>query len=145
MAPNRHARMHWDARGIRSTINMVLFELSLDQFNMFLVLHASFRQPSTLAPRGTSQDFNVDDGGVVHNMAPNCHARTHCDASSAGSTIDMVLLELFLKEFNMFVRWQLDLRASFRQPLTLGPGGTQDKHFNVTLSEWNIGLLDGLN
>ncbi|KAI5778812.1 hypothetical protein DFH27DRAFT_618922 [Peziza echinospora] len=35
--------------------------------------------------------------------------------------------------------------ASFRQLSTLEPTSTQDKHSKVTLSEWNIGLLDGLN
>ncbi|KAI5778809.1 hypothetical protein DFH27DRAFT_618932 [Peziza echinospora] len=40
---------------------------------------------------------------------------------------------------------QLDGSASFRQLSTLKPTGTHDKHSKVTLSEWNIGLLDGLN
>ncbi|KAI5778816.1 hypothetical protein DFH27DRAFT_618915 [Peziza echinospora] len=40
---------------------------------------------------------------------------------------------------------QLDGSASFRQLSTLEPSSTHDKHSKVTLSEWNIGLLDGLN
>ncbi|KAI5778487.1 hypothetical protein DFH27DRAFT_618990 [Peziza echinospora] len=35
--------------------------------------------------------------------------------------------------------------SSFRQLSTLEPTSTHDKHSKVTLSEWNIGLLDGLN
>ncbi|KAI5780756.1 hypothetical protein DFH27DRAFT_617462 [Peziza echinospora] len=70
----------------------------------------------------------------------------------------MELLELFLEEFNMWLQSssitigqvscniiQLDGSASFRQLSTLEPTSTQDKHSKVTLSEWNIGLLDGLN
>ncbi|KAI5779193.1 hypothetical protein DFH27DRAFT_618785 [Peziza echinospora] len=40
---------------------------------------------------------------------------------------------------------KLDGSASFRQLSTLEPTSTHDKHSKVTLSEWNIGLLDGLN
>ncbi|KAI5778813.1 hypothetical protein DFH27DRAFT_618923 [Peziza echinospora] len=39
----------------------------------------------------------------------------------------------------------LTVLRSFRQLSTLEPTSTQDKHSKVTLSEWNIGLLDGLN
>ncbi|KAI5778815.1 hypothetical protein DFH27DRAFT_618917 [Peziza echinospora] len=56
----------------------------------------------------------------------------------------MELLELFLEEFNIFMQHHPSLRA-FRQLSTLEPTSTHNKHSKVTLSEWNIGLLDGLN
>ncbi|KAI5781101.1 hypothetical protein DFH27DRAFT_529374 [Peziza echinospora] len=70
-----------------------------------------------------SQDFNLNIGAGVHNISPNRNGRTCWSASSAWSTTNMELLELFLEAFNI----------------------THDKHSKVTLSEWNIGLLDGLN
>ncbi|KAI5779675.1 hypothetical protein DFH27DRAFT_618516 [Peziza echinospora] len=62
-------------------------------------------------------------GGVVHNISPNRNGRTCNSASSTWLTANVESLELFLEEFNI----------------------THDKHSKVTLSEWNIGLLDGLN
>ncbi|KAI5782867.1 hypothetical protein DFH27DRAFT_528854 [Peziza echinospora] len=70
----------------------------------------------------------------------------------------MVLLEQFLEEFNMFVQLQLValLYHHYRAYMTCSfeckwlhcptiTVGTQDKHSNVTLSEWNLGLLDSPN
>ncbi|KAI5782863.1 hypothetical protein DFH27DRAFT_528850 [Peziza echinospora] len=101
------------------------------------------------------RDSNLNIGGVVHNVAPNRHGHTYWSASSTWSTINMVLLEQFLEEFNMFVRLQLvallyhhyrpDMHSSFRELSTLAHTSTQDKHSNVTLSEWNLDLLDGPN
>ncbi|KAI5788512.1 hypothetical protein DFH27DRAFT_614567 [Peziza echinospora] len=84
MALNCHGRTQQSASRAWSTINMVMLELFLEEFDM-------------------SQDFNLNIGGVVHNMASNCDGRTQQSASRAWSTINMVMLELFLEEFNMFV------------------------------------------
>ncbi|KAI5781130.1 hypothetical protein DFH27DRAFT_616963 [Peziza echinospora] len=130
MASNCHRRTDQSASNAWSTINMVMLELFLEEFDMLLDLHASFQQAWTLAPTGTPDkhfnDFNFNIGGVVHNMASNCHRRTDQSASNAWSTINMVMLELFLEEFDML----LDLHASFQQAWTLAPTGTPDKHFN---------------
>ncbi|KAI5778488.1 hypothetical protein DFH27DRAFT_657419, partial [Peziza echinospora] len=70
----------------------------------------------------------VVPGGVQHvrSIAGGCRA----------------LASLSVKFHNII---QLDGSASFRQLSTLEPTSTHDKHSKVTLSEWNIGLLDGLN
>ncbi|KAI5781964.1 hypothetical protein DFH27DRAFT_616259 [Peziza echinospora] len=63
-------------------------------------------------------------------MAPNRHGCTRRSASSAWSTTNVELLELFLEEFNINII-QLDGSASFRQLSTLKPTSTHDKHSKV--------------
>ncbi|KAI5782864.1 hypothetical protein DFH27DRAFT_528851 [Peziza echinospora] len=157
-----------------STINMVLLEQFLEEFNMFVRLQlvalfyhhyrayltCSFEWKWLHCPTITVgfQDSNLNIGGVVHNVAPNRHGHTYQSASSTWSTINMVLLERFLEEFNMFVQLQLVelLYHYYRAYLTCSfeckwlhcstiAISTKDKHSNVTLSEWNLGLLDGPN
>ncbi|KAI5780757.1 hypothetical protein DFH27DRAFT_604479 [Peziza echinospora] len=72
---------------------------------------------------------------VAHARVQAAHGQPPTWLQSSSITIGQVSCNII----------QLDGSASFRQLSTLEPTSTQDKHSKVTLSEWNIGLLDGLN
>ncbi|KAI5782866.1 hypothetical protein DFH27DRAFT_637205 [Peziza echinospora] len=120
--------------GTWSTINMVLLEQFLEEFNMFVRLqlvallyhHYRWLHCPTIA---------------IGSKPPWLHM-LECKQHMVNHQYGVVGAVPGGLQYNII---QLDLHALFRQVSSLEPTSTHDEHSNVTLSEWNLGLLQGLN